>query len=64
VIALANQQDAVRFERAYECPPRDLMQPAQVAAVCESVDVERGIATYRSVEPCAQQWPLQECERC
>lgn len=59
----ANPEDAIRFTRLFEYPPRDLTIPQQVMAVCESVDVERGVVTYRSVEQCDQQWPLQECER-
>jgi hypothetical protein len=45
-----------------EWPPRDLTKPAEVVAVCESVDVERKVITYRSVTPCRHVWPPQPCE--
>jgi hypothetical protein len=54
--------DVIHFEEAFTWPPRDLTNPTEVVAVCESVDVERKTITYRSVIPCRHVWPLQPCE--
>lgn len=63
MIQLEHPGDAVCFDVGFTWPPRDLTVPEQVSMVCESVDEEHGIVTYRSVRPCELQWPLQECER-
>lgn len=54
--------DVIRFEETFTWPPHDLTKPTEVIAVCESVDAERKVITYRSVTTCRHAWPLQRCE--
>jgi hypothetical protein len=67
---LEHPEDAIHFDVGFTCPPAAGMHRHALAAallagacVCESVDEEHGIVTYRSVRPCELQWPMQECER-
>lgn len=63
MVKLEHSEDAIYFDVQCWVPDApDIAEPVNVVAVCEAVDAERGIVTYRSVVNCDQTWPLQPCE--
>jgi hypothetical protein len=61
-VTLADPRDVIHFDVNVLVPGVAPTEPVKVWAVCDSVDERKGVATYRSVVPCEQTWPLQPCE--